>query len=367
MSQILSAMNSDHVHQVDMSALNFEIYISPFQAICGNKIMPVKHHMAVCSENSLLGVRSQDKEEFVINHMNAYLLAESLYNSIYQSGIAHICYLSESKNWMASIIGEPKYKTNGHFAELPSDVFITDRPKSTILKDLFTFGFKPAIGVVNGFDYNDDLGFYLLLEPSTASTKDDMHLMTLDAFKFSPLDLQALVKISDIDEQLEKARNILLGKAVNKFQETLEAFIQVYEKLSCWQTQADHLTAICLDVFNKNRNIESVKADTQLSKELSTFINKAETYFRNANQMSDLVQFIIRYHDVDFSAKNLDRNKVEQIFVKKKSYGKIVRVLGEMKPTQKSYHDYLESQLSSYRQVYEFLKRLPRQSALVFQ
>ncbi len=174
-------MESSHAERVAVEALNFAISTEPLQTIGGSRIFQADKYLAIYDNASLLGVKPWNKElaQLVFNHHQAHQLGQALFQELFGNGTSQVCFLTQDKSWMASLIGEAPDQTKecqtlflDFDTDLPADGREYHRLRSSEEVSSFDYteqlahhGFRPSIGVVNGFDYNDHLAFYLLVEP----------------------------------------------------------------------------------------------------------------------------------------------------------------------------------------------------------
>ena len=345
-------MESSQAHQVNISDLDFAISTEPLQAIGNSHIFLADKYVAIYRDKGLLGIKPrQELAQWIPNHYQTYKLGQTLFNHMFGPGVAKVSFLSEDKSWMASLIG--KASSSNHRTVAQEELF-EELPfkHDALISELTKYNFKPSIGVVNGFDYNDSTAFYLLVEPHELGP-DNLLTLTLASFKFSEREQHEIARLPR--DQQEQYANQLLQAVAIKFTEELHAFLSLYYQLSQWPSQKEDLSAISLDLYNKNRNITSIAMDEQLANELKRFVSTADRYFRNETRMSSVIDFIMRYNEFYLGNANFYRSKIEQLFVRKKSYQKTVRVLGRSKPSSSDFEKYLAEQVYSYRDTKEIL------------
>ena len=348
-------MVSSEVREIEVSKLNFEVVTKPLQAICESQIIQAGKYLGIYDKNSLLGIKpNKELLHLVLNHHQSYQLGQALYDRLFGTGVSKVCFLSKDKSWMASLIGEEKTKRGG-FMNYQTSLFSDqsrefELNKGLLLEKLADHGFRPAIGVVNGFDYNDSLAFYLLVEPIEPYS-GKLPVLTLASFKFDEKQ-QHEIALQQADSREATALQLLEQEAQSIFLKELKAFLELYSKLSTWPSDPESLIALSLDFYNKNRNVASIAADKQLAGELRRFIQAAEAHYHNSQNMAAIINFIMRYNQFDFNVPHYLRTKVEQLFVRKRSYQKMVRILGQYGPTSSGFDKYLAEQRWSYEQTH---------------
>ena len=366
-------MESSHAERVAAEALNFAISTEPLQTIGGSRIFQADKYLAIYDNASLLGVKPWNKElaQLVFNHHQAHQLGQTLFQELFGNGTSQICFLTQDKSWMASLIGEAPDQQEAYQTLFPhyQDSLLADEREYhrfrsygkvedfDYTEQLAHHGFRPSIGVVNGFDYNDHLAFYLLVEP-IGHRSENLPVLTLASFKFSERQLHDVV-LQPSHQRDAYALDILTEAAQPVFAKELNQFLKLYKHLAQWPAQQVSLTAISLDLHNKNRNVVSIEVDSVLAAELRRFITAADTHFCNQTDMSSIIDFIIRYNEFDFDRTSHLRTKIEQIFVRKRSYQKMTRVFARHNPDSVTFEKYLNEQIRSYEQTNAILASVP--------
>ena len=345
-------MESSHAKRVEVEALNFAISTEPLQTIGGSRIFRADKYLAIYDDASLLGVKPRNEfAQLIFNHHQAHQLGQALFEGLFGDGVTQVCFLTQDKSWMASLVGEaPDQK---HECE----ILFPDFDTNSLTEQLAHHGFRPSIGVVNGFDYNDHLAFYLLVEP-IGYRSENLPVLTLASFKFSERQLHDIAL--QIPHQRDAyALDILKQAAQPVFMEELTNFLGLYSQLTYWPAKQTSLTAISLDLHNKNRNVASIAVDGVLAAELRRFITVADMHFCHQTNMSSIIDFIIRYNEFDFNKPHYLRSKIEQIFVRKRSYQKMARIFGRYNADSSTFERYLSEQISSYEQTNAILTSVP--------
>lgn len=349
-------MEAPQTNKVDVESLDFEISTNPLQAIGGSQIFQTDKYFAIYGNDLLLGIKpQQERAQLTLNHYQAYRLGLSLFEEVFCPGSDQACFLSEDQSWMASLIGEDpnegmcseKYQQN-LFPAIINECYDIKSCKDWV-SELHNCGFRPSLGVVNGFDYNDNLAFYLLVEPLNHKSKS-IPVLTLASFKFSEQQ-QHDIALCPASSRLDYALGMLCESAQPAFFDALREFLALYRQLSQWPSELESLTAITLDFYNKNRNTASIAVDRQLAGELRRFIDEANEYYQDKWQMSSIIDFIMRYNEFNFESVQFQRSRIEQLFVRKRSYQKMARILTKNGSDSFEFDRYLTEQLRSFQET----------------
>jgi hypothetical protein len=188
-----------------------------------------------------------------------------------------------------------------------------------VIQNLWKRGFKPSFAFVNGYDYNDKLVFYALLEQTI--DKHTSGYLTVAKFTLSESTQNRISNNHDFLE--EKIISEELTEFANEyFLKSFEEFIGKYDKLVKSKATEKELIAITLDIYNKNRNIEAINSDNSLKKELDDFITACRDYYIyiKADNLSYILKFIVRYQQINFDYADVKASEVKQALQEKKVY-----------------------------------------------
>jgi hypothetical protein len=143
--------------------------------------------------------------------------------------------------------------------------------------------------VENGYDYNDHLGYHLLIVPNIKS--DIENLLTeqgsiaISAYRIHDHDRDLLPyskeeRLKGLQSKLQKAA--IKGTAERKsFRRNLVDFLYNY---ALWRTEMPNmsikaLVSITLDILNKNRVVSSMSSHAELASEISNSIKYSRAFY----------------------------------------------------------------------------------------
>lgn len=295
------------------------------------------------------------KEAFYMKHEEALNGLRLLHHSLFPWPISERCYATDNKNLAFVFFGKgSEGQSQGNLFDEESKLsFLPANKEETTLDVRFDWhyftsnGFTPALAVENGFDYNDRAVFYLLVE--IADNIGRSGYITIDKYRIQSKTVEEVERFPL--KKVELVMNELERKAAPIFFDRLKAFIHKYEALRKIQTNKEEVIAVALDVFNKNRNVESILSDTDLEKELTRFIENARSYFNKNSGMQDIVNFIIRYNMLNFYEPELAEHAIREVLVEKKAFGNLNRLIEGKNINPVELRNYVEEQVRVLRAI----------------
>jgi len=232
------------------------------------------------------------------------------------------------------------FEENSIFLEEAPETDNSDVSDIPTLQKLHSFGFSPTIIVENGFDYNDKTMFYLLIG---LEDKDSLRgFLTIAKFRLSG---KTVDEICNGGNKEQLILDEIKRKCVPKFQEGLSEFVRNYEELQKIKADRDMLTAVALDVFNRNRNIEALKSDTNLLREIHSFRNRAYNAFSGSKDASKLLNFIVNYKSLNLRNPYVSSFNFREILTEKKAYTNSERLFTEKNIDTAERMKYIEEQI----------------------
>jgi len=341
------------LHKTQTKELFFTVEKSPLRAIIDNSMVTPDNYIVLHRQQQFLGIKPKEKEEqdvFFIEHNLAYQCGKVLAESLSPTLVHNMSFSNDLKNQAFIFIGENDFDTRqdsflpAHELEEKNIFDIYDR---ATLQQLKRYGFKPTIAIENGYDYNDRVMFYLLVGLPLSARRNGY--LTISKYKF----------------QKQTIKNILAGGAkelviddvkkhsVGKFRSDLKAFVNRYKQLNQIHLDPKSLTAITLDVFNKNRNLETLKSDGNLLRDIQLFTEKAMSFFKGSTQASEILNFIIRYHYLDLDHSTVSEHNIRDVLIEKKAYARLKRIYSGKNEQEQERAKYFSHQMDAFQKILE--------------
>lgn len=362
--------------------LFFELTISPFKSISIKGNVVITDNRKVISNETVeppvfLGVRpciiyndKGDKDIFLTTHKQAYTLAKALYQSITGVAANHDYYNhNESLNHAFFLVSNNTSDVS--IADIDTEnpekqnvlAFIEKGAKKSSTKESQKpfnplSDFELIIGVQNYYDGNDEITFYFIVSHKGYSKGS---YLTVGSFKFSEEIKKRFIRSEwDINILTREIQSVATSKAISEIGSFKGMYTRFFEEK--WIGLKTELIPVCLDVLDYNREVQSVKVDRKLVKEIK---NARESVIAFRGEVSKsradfamLIDFVIYNNHFDLYDDSMSLQKVEQICVQKKSYSVIFnRVLNVFnKADKKALSEYLKGQCDSYELIREYLR-----------
>jgi len=302
----------------------------------------------------------ETKDILIFNHREAYDFVKTLFEFTFgKSGSLYKWYNSENKNWAAFFIS-----SSTSLSKIIKDKFIGKKQNEKFQNisfediDIADFDkFEPIIGVTNGFDYEDNLAFYLILVIPDTILSNQTQLLSISDYKLSENQVDTLLDISTPKKRCQKVIEYLEYFASKKFNSAITDFVFYYNTFRKIKINLDLLTPISLDIYDKNRSYTSIELDEKLRNSLDYLIKTGYDFFytNEKGDLSAIIDFIMRINLFDLENHSLPREKVEQIFVQKKPYRKSIRIFTKFNQ-QANIERYSNEQAATFSEVKKILK-----------
>jgi hypothetical protein len=358
--------------------LFFEPQIRDLQTINNNQLVIIPEFKAIMNGKDCLGVRPKpaDAEECqYYEHEFAYEAARQIAEEIdptintswaykTESGsetLVFLGYFDNSKIYFHDTVDE-KLKETSETLEFdyvekyhPEDNRFTmqtiseEKTPEEDLYDLLCFGFKPTIAVKNEYTYGGRTIFYLLVEPDDNENNHRTYL-TISKFTFSDKTVENM-QTSDRAAVEYLGNRAALHKCVPHFQKAIKDFVNAFDSLQEIEANPQELTAVALDIFNKNRSAQAMLSDAQLQSDIFKFIDRALTFFQGQDNMSELIHFMVRYNYFDFSQQEVLDKEYKDILTQKRAYGNLKRLFTGKNEREEQRHKYVVEQLNTYQEL----------------
>lgn len=324
--------------KIDESKLFFPVTLSPLRAIVENEMLMPKDYIVLHHGKRFLGIKPKVEEEssvFYIENKELYEAGKTLSSSISAGMVGTVSYANTRLNKCYFLFEE-----NTEIIEDTPEEGIFDVRDTATLKKLHDFKFNPTIVVENGFDYNDRTVFYLLI-----GLREDYNIkgfLTIARFKLSS---KTVEKIRNGEKSQNLIMNEIMNSCVPQFRDALKEFVQNYEALSEIEANRVMLTAVTLDIFNRNRNIEALKSDKTLLLEILNFKKRAYNFFINDTKANRLLNFIVSYKSLNFEKSTISNFNFREILTEKKAYSNLKRLFSGKNADESERMKYIEEQI----------------------
>lgn len=249
----------------------------------------------------------------------------------------------EAKTWNAFIVShsnmvsyEPEYSAQpvlgrlSQFADAQANSFVN----------------FPLIGGFNsyGFDKNPAF-FYLVGTPFRALSGS---LLTLDNFRFTKDDEKLPFIVGNRSEALAR----LIDTLVKRFGNARSAFDKLLAQMATQQVLETDFAPVVLDLYNRNRNPQSIQNDDRLRQRVRRlYIDAADSVKkRNTVPWTEFIRFIVRYNQFFFH-KEILLESIEELFSRKESYQKFDVLFRRFLNDPGAFIHYVDGQVSDWERI----------------
>ncbi len=278
---------------------------SPMRALIENNIIASKEHLCLSYEKNFLGVKPVKEHRTMASFYVDYKpLIKTLKYVSEELGIAQseLNFASEQLSWAAMIKGDYQ----GEQLSLTKNLEPIKNNDSR---------FVPAIAAVNGYDYDDRFSFYLLV---VSKKGIDDGLLTIDRYNVAGKLKEQLLNSQSAEEKAVLFSSEIGAVISKKFKASLDNFWKDEEKLREISCNQDELTAITLDIYDKNRVVNSINSDSRLRRSIQSLVQQADKYYEGYDNCQALLSFIAS--EDPFYQTEMERSNLEYLFQIRDAY-----------------------------------------------
>lgn len=142
-------------------------------------------------------------------------------------------------------------------------------------------------------------------------------------------------------------------KVISQFVREEKSFNKLLEIYQVIPLEEKYFMPIILDLYNKNRNTESVKNDDKLIRSILTLKLAAEEQLAYSNKLTwaSFIGFIVRYNEFELVSGVFPKADIESLFSKKKAYTKMLEIFGKCLHNSVRFNNYAENQLADWLKI----------------
>jgi hypothetical protein len=333
----------------DMLPENFfeNIVLNTLDSRAGRFNVQSSKHYIFSIEDQYRGIKKSFIEgglPFYFTHEETFNTACMIYERMYEKMPTSLYYFhNEEKTWNAFIVLN-ELDIQEHFYH-PFDKPII--PENS---------YYPLIGALNGYGMDENPAFFLLISSPFETTR--MSFLTLDSFRFlRDEDRLSCYKFKG-DSVYEKIEKFAIKRAY-QFKHEEKKFKELLEKYQKINLEREYFMPIILDLYNLNRNSESVKNDDKLSRAILDLRNAANFHLRafgNTLNWTIFISFIVRYNSFELNSGIFPKHEIESLFSKKKAYTKFTEMFSRFEVDEKNFETYAKHQVSDWEKIEKIIK-----------
>ncbi len=307
-------------------------------------------HFIFSVEDKYRGIKKVFKKKehpFFFTHEETLDIACEVYKKLYIEEPTSLYYFhDEDKTWNAFVVAN-------------EGVYLFDKNGELNHQSLlFQQKYYPLIGAFNGYGMEENPAFFMLT--SSPFDKFNSSFLTIDSFRFlSGTEKEAMykIKISDKPNTYRfkiDAINLFIEDVASKFKIKEEDFKILLETYQMIPLEKKYFMPIILDLYNQNRNIESVRNDSKLMKSIINLKKAAELQLRQSIHSltwGSFISFIVHYNEFNLDSGIYPKADIEKLFSKKKAYTKFLEMFGKFRRDSKRFNNYAENQLEDWLKI----------------
>lgn len=260
-------------------------------------------------------------------------------------------FSNEQKTWNAFLVTSQQVAKFDY--EITEDLFGEKQLRQSLdKKDRQPFRHFPLIGGFNDYAYEQNPAFFYLI--ATPFRQTTASFLTVDNFRF----LQDLDKRPFTEPGINRAALLqsTCQRVTVSFRKERDKFEKLLTEMASNRIKTDYFAPVVLDLYNRNRNTESVRNDDTLRASLRYLYQQADnfSYGQSSLLWSDFIHFIIRHNEF-----NLDQDwllkRIEELFAEKRSYKKFNDLFTKFLGDNARYNRYVIDQLTDWDRVRQIL------------
>ncbi len=326
---------------------NFFEPVTYYQLECraGKFNVSSEYHYVFNFEDKFIGIKKSQSIHslpFFLHHEESLKMACMIYEQTFNQMPNELLYFHEKqKNWNSFIVG---YRSEGKELAYYNNLFT-----SSIRIDVDYF---PMVGAFNSFEFGENPFFSLLI--TSPFDKHNYSFLSLEDFRFPKDSGNDLLKRQYkgqlfSDAALAKASEIIartFGDADTKFKQKLIEY-------SCRELDSSYFAPIILDLYNINRNVESIKNDKKLEKRIRHHFDLANLFIIR-NEMatwSTIIAYMVRYSDFKITNGIFPKKNILDIFAQKQCYKKLETIFSKFVNDEPRFIRYADNQVADWNRI----------------
>jgi len=285
---------------------------------------------------------NDDSPPFYLLHKETFEVTRRVFENLFGYPPDQVkVYHDENKTWNAFIVGSSaltRYEQSAAFE--PENTFAKAAP----------FVHFPLIGGINNYDLDKNPAFFYLI--ATPFQKDYGSVLTLDNFRFQKEEDKSLLFSTNRDYSLFALSDIIakqFKKSEREFNDLLNSIQN--QRINSWE-----FAPVVLDLYNKNRNPESILIDNTLRQRVRKLHMDAQKHLRRQHEVpwTEFIHFITRYNQFELY-KGLQLESVEELFSKKEAFQKFDKAFRVFLEYPERFTSYVQSQVNDWQRIERFL------------
>ena len=306
-----------------------------------------------------------DKPPFYLLHEETFKVAKNVFWKLFNAEPDLLTVFHDvDKTWNAFIIGSSKdvqYEQedkHNEFSDLMQLKSVDERTDEAAIlnKDFLHF---PLIGGFNNYGFDKTPAFFYLI--ATPFGESSGSVLAVDNFRFSKDEEKLPFVLADRQNALDQ----LVKNIAKRFEAAQLDFEQLLESISGKKVIGNIFAPVVLDLYNRNRNLQSILNDDQLRHRVKRLYLDAKKFTDKRIEISwsEFIHFIVRYNQFYFE-KTLLLEGVEELFSRKDSYRKFDRLFRQFLIEPDRFSPYVDNQVSDWKRIEKIVLNMPSMTNL---
>ena len=377
--------------------LFFKVEHRPLQVPVEYNFVKVERYQVISTPAGVLGVKPAWRHDaqpqppalgrhLVFDHEQADALAQELYERTFAKTPTPMHWVGAAPAGETGPIGAWAAVLYGHAGYTVADVLRSPtlrevKGKKTVVGDWELWeqallyetdtdymeelaAFEPALAFTNGYDYDDELTFYVLVTlPATtreeeatglwsearATPRPHRPVLVLKTGQFATKWVKQLHTLTG--PQLLEAAREALPELAQKFRAALREFAKLYYHLRLTEVKPEELVPVVLDLYDTNRNLSTLNEDSALRQRVNRRVAAARRFLGGqAPNLAALVRFFM-YEDA-FDPTAFNRQAAEHALSERDVYRRLrTRLHKDVVSSKRRLGLYLEGQQLSWKDI----------------
>lgn len=293
-----------------------------------------------------------NKPPFYLLHSETFeIVQEVFYRLFSQKPDLLTVFHDDDKTWNAFIVGSSDFV---EYEEQTDRYFREQAPLFSEPAENGQFEHFPLIGGFNSYGFDKNPAFFYLI--ATPFQKDSGSLLTLDNYRFTKDKEKYPFVVGNKPAAIAK----LISTITNQFKDAESDFEQLLGSMSAKQIARHEFAPVVLDLYNRNRNPQSIRNDDQLRYRVKRLYLNANGFTSKGAKVpwTEFMHFIVRYNQFHFH-KALLLEAVEELFSKKDSYRKFDRLFRQFVTDDTRFKSYVDDQVNDWKRIEKLVMDMP--------
>lgn len=303
------------------------------------------YHYVFNFEDKFIGIKKSPSIHslpFFLHHEESLKMACMIYEQTFNQMPNELLFFhNEQKNWNAFIVG---YRSEEEQLAYYNNLFT-----SSVRADIDYF---PMVGAFNTFEFGENPFFSLLI--TSPFDKGKYSFLSLEDYRFPKDSGNDLLKRQYKGQLFSDAALANTSKIIaSSFRDADDQFKQILGEYSGKKLDYSYFAPIILDLYNINRNVESIKNDEKLERKIRHHSELARLFIpkNTAATWTTIIAYMVRYSDFKITNGIFPKNNILDIFAQKQSYKKFETIFSKFVNDEPRFIRYADDQVADWNRI----------------